>query len=41
MYESGEMKNDTLPNKNILVKCPNMNEGGKMRNDNLPSKISW
>ena len=41
MNESGKMKNDTLPNKNILVNCPNMSENSKMKNDILPIEISW
>ena len=40
MSESGEMKKDTLPNKDIhvLVKCPIMSESGRMKNDILPNR---
>ena len=41
IYESGEMKIDTLPIENIMVKWLNMSEGSKMKNDSLPNKESW
>ena len=38
---SGERKNDTLLNRNVLVKCPNRNENGERKMTLYQIKISW
>ena len=39
--ESGEMKNKTLPDKSVSVKCPNMNETCEIKITVYQIKFFW